>query len=247
VKAKGKSSFQDRKWLEQDWRSLEADVELFSHETNTAGLSTDGLRRRHQAMANEVIAKFSSSRLRTEFSSRSGEGMINFEHIVGSLCRGWLNDSPIDFCLETMGASVGNCFLLSSLSWILGWPTQPKVRLADVKFIVHPVNLKGSHWGVIIVGLQYDSTQRKVRVRTSMYEPLIDDDYHDEMETVWNGIEGDEKREPQEGIRGFVERWHKASMPESLLVVDPFEWIEVPQQPDFSSCGILVIAQVHNY
>lgn len=62
-----------------------------------------------------------------------------------------------------------------------------------------------------------------------------------------SGIEGDEHREPHEGIRGFVERWHKASMPESLLVVDPFEWIEVPQQPDFSSCGVLVIAQVHNY
>jgi hypothetical protein len=29
VKAKGKSWFQDRKWLEQDWRSLEADVEIF--------------------------------------------------------------------------------------------------------------------------------------------------------------------------------------------------------------------------
>jgi hypothetical protein len=67
-------------------------------------------------MTNEVIAKFSSSRLRTEVLSRSGEGMINFEHIVGSLCRGWLKFSPIDFCLETMGASVGNCFLLSSLS-----------------------------------------------------------------------------------------------------------------------------------
>lgn len=127
-------------------------MELFAQETNTARLSADSVRRRHQAMANEVIAKFSSSRLRTEFVARSGGGRINFEHIVGSLCRGWINDCPIDFCLETMGASVGNCFLLSSLSWIIGWPTQPKLRLADIKFIVHPVNLKGNHWGVIIVG-----------------------------------------------------------------------------------------------
>ena len=105
-----------------------------------------------------------------------------------------------------MGASVGSCFLLSSLCWSLGWPTQPKVRLEDFKFIVHPVNLKGSHWEVINVGLQYDCNQRKIRVRTSMYEPLINNDYYNEIETVWNGIEGDEEREPQEGFRGFVER-----------------------------------------
>ncbi|KAG7375381.1 26S proteasome non-ATPase regulatory subunit 11 [Phytophthora pseudosyringae] len=250
VKAKGKSWFQDRKWLEQDWRKLDSDVDIFANETNTAEISADGVRDRHQAMANEVIAKFTSSRLRTEFVTLSGGGIISFEHIVGSLCRGWLNDSPIDFCLDTIGAAVGNYIGLSSLSWALGWPRTPKSRLADIKFIVHPVNLRANHWGVIIACLKYDKAQQKLRVYTYMYEPLIDDDYHEEMETVWDGIakvEGGEERDEREGLRGFVERWHEESMPESLLVVDPIEWVEVPQQPDFACCGIMVVAQVHNY
>ncbi|KAG7375572.1 26S proteasome non-ATPase regulatory subunit 11 [Phytophthora pseudosyringae] len=270
VKAKGKSWFQDRKWLEQDWRKIDSDVDIFAIETNSAEISADSVRDRHQAMANEVIAKFTSSRLRTEFVTLSGGGIISFEHIAGSLCRGWLNDSPIDFCLDTIGAAVGNYIGLSSLSWALGWPRTPKSRLADIKLIVcarqiqgsparlqavrdlyvHPVNIRANHWGFIIACLKYDKAQQKLRVHTYMYEPLIDDDYHEEMETVWDGIakvEGGEERKEREGLRGLVERWHEELMPESLLVMDRIEWVEVSQQPDFACCGIMVVAQVHNY
>ncbi|KAG2780338.1 hypothetical protein PC111_g24584 [Phytophthora cactorum] len=42
---------------------------------------------------------------------------INFENVVSGLCRRWLNDSPIDFCLTTIAESVGKCYALSALSW----------------------------------------------------------------------------------------------------------------------------------
>ncbi|EGZ21225.1 hypothetical protein PHYSODRAFT_494041 [Phytophthora sojae] len=57
----------------------------------------------------EIISKFTSSRLRTEFVTLSNKVLISFDNIVGGICRGWLNDSPVDFCLETLARSVGKC------------------------------------------------------------------------------------------------------------------------------------------
>ncbi|KAF4139237.1 hypothetical protein GN958_ATG11597 [Phytophthora infestans] len=36
-------------------------------------------------------------------------------------------------------------------------------------------------------------------------------------------------------------------MVERKLIIDPIEWIEAQQQPDGASCGVLVVAQAHNY
>ncbi|KAE9109942.1 hypothetical protein PF010_g11350 [Phytophthora fragariae] len=83
-----------------------------------------------------------------------------------------------------------------------------------------------------------------------MYEPIIDDAYHKNMEEVRNGIpkgENDEESQGKKGLGGFIERWHKVSMPSSKLRIDPIEWVERPQQPDGASCGVLVVAQVRNY
>ncbi|KAG3023774.1 hypothetical protein PC128_g12310 [Phytophthora cactorum] len=98
IKTKIQVWFEDRKWLEQDWRKVSSNVSLFTEETNTwvceemlSVIATD-----------EVIAKFTSSRLRTEFATLSGKGTISFENIFGGLCRGWLNDSHVDFCLKNL-------------------------------------------------------------------------------------------------------------------------------------------------
>ncbi|KAF1782529.1 hypothetical protein GQ600_2779 [Phytophthora cactorum] len=83
-----------------------------------------------------------------------------------------------------------------------------------------------------------------------MYEPLIDEEYREDMEVVWEGIpknEDDEESEEKEGLRGFVERWHEVTMPSTKLIIDPIEWVETPQQPGSSSCGVLVVAQAYNY
>lgn len=107
IKSKGRSWFEDRKWLEQDWRNSTQMWIFFAEETDTAGISADAVRGRHRVLSNEVISMFTSSRLRTEFATLSGKAQISFDNIVGGLCRGWLNGSPIDFSLETLGASVG--------------------------------------------------------------------------------------------------------------------------------------------
>lgn len=248
IKAKGRAWFKDRKWLEQDWRKVKSDVDLFARQANICGLSANDVCDRHQALANEVISKFAFSRLRTEFRTRSGQGLISFENIVGGVCRGWLNDSPIDFCLETMISSVEGAFGLSSLTWAMGWPTTPRTSIGEVKFIVNPVNLKANHWGIIIISLK--TTKNMTRLHVYMYEPLIDEGYRSDLEKVWVGIpknQNDESSEEREGLRGFVLRWHKASMVERKMIIDPIEWIETPQQPDGSSCGVLVVAQAHNY
>ncbi|ETM32925.1 hypothetical protein L914_19779 [Phytophthora nicotianae] len=88
IKTKGHMWFEDRKWLEQNWLKIPSNVSLFARETRTQGLSADAVCNRHKALANEVIAKFASSRLLTEFMALSGNRTITFENILGGLCRG---------------------------------------------------------------------------------------------------------------------------------------------------------------
>ncbi|GMF43238.1 unnamed protein product [Phytophthora fragariaefolia] len=242
---------EDRKWLQQDWRRVFSDVSIFAKETSTDFISTDAIPARHWVLANEAISKFASSRMLTEFATVSGKGMITFENVVGGLCRGWLNDSHVAFCLETIAASAGNCYVLSSLMWVCGWPSLPNTSLRETKFIVHPVNIASNHWGVIMIRLSLTGNEKKIlRVHVYMYEALISDDYRKEMENVREGQPKNDNGKNlggKEGLRGFVERCHKASASNVTLCIDPVEWLEPPQQPDATSCGVLVVAQVHNY
>ncbi|KAG6963148.1 hypothetical protein JG687_00006736, partial [Phytophthora cactorum] len=142
------------------------------------------------------------------------------------------------------------CYVLSALLWVSGWLRTPKKSLLDIKFIAHPVNLNGNLWGIIIVRLSYIESAEMMKVHVYMYEPLIDDEYHGEMETVWEGMQqkdDDAERQGKEGLRGFVERWHQASIPKSKLVINSIEWVEAPEQPDSASCCVLVVAQAHHY
>lgn len=243
VKSTVRKWFEDRKWLEQDWRKVESDVKFFGAETATAGLSASAIRERHRFMANEVISKFASTHFSCEFVPLSGNCVVSFENIVGGLCTGWLNDSPIDFCLSHLACVTEQCYTLTSLTWSVGWPKVPKAPIAATKFIIHPVNLSDSHWAVIIVHLQYIDATDTLRVNVYMYEPLIDEGYRDAVETVWEGI----KKLVKEGLSSFVARWCQATAPNTTLRVAPIEWIETPQQPDTNSCGVLVVAQAYSY
>ncbi|ETO80505.1 hypothetical protein F444_05007 [Phytophthora nicotianae P1976] len=136
IKTKGHVWFEDRKWLEQNWLKIPSNVSLFARETRTQGLSADAVCNRHKALANEND---------------------HFREHFGRAVSGWLNDSHIDFCLRTLGSVVGNCYAISSLLWIVGWPSIPKAAVARTKFILHAVNLDSSHWGIIMVHLQATS------------------------------------------------------------------------------------------
>ncbi|KAF1785280.1 hypothetical protein GQ600_9055 [Phytophthora cactorum] len=201
----------------EDWRKVSSNVSLFAEETNTLGLQGDAVCDRHRVLANEVIAKFTSSRLRTEFATLPGKGTISFENILGGLCRVWLNDSHVDFCLETLGESVGSCYVLSSLMWAVGWPSTPRKSLADITSILHPVSLDSSHWGII----RLQTTAKALRVHIYMYEPLIDGCYYDQMHLVWEGIpkdKNDPNSQEKEGLRGFLRGGTKLQWPTSSLL-----------------------------
>ncbi|KAK1929226.1 Zinc finger SWIM domain-containing protein 3 [Phytophthora citrophthora] len=99
------------------------------------------------------------------------------------------------------------------------------------------ISLSGSQWGIIIIQLELSGGQ--LHVRPHMYEPLIIDCYHEEMETIWNGVK-------REGLRGFIDRWHKSSNPGSKMNVDPVTGVDARQQPDNSSCGVLIVAHAHS-
>ncbi|ETO61406.1 hypothetical protein F444_20582 [Phytophthora nicotianae P1976] len=109
--------------------------------------------------------------------------------------------------------------------------------------------MKASNWGIIVIRLTYVDTPTKIlRVQVYMYEPLIDEEYHDDLEVVWVGVAKDDEKNitEKEGIRGFLERWHAATADNVPLIINPVEWIKAPQQPDGSSCGVLVVAQAHS-
>ncbi|GMF18819.1 unnamed protein product [Phytophthora lilii] len=185
-------------------------------------------------------------RLRTEFVTLSNKAMVSFDNIVGGICRGWVNDGAIDFCLESIAASVGQCLMLSTRMGAIRWPKTPEAKTTETRFIVHPVNLSESHRGIIIVNLTYVHITNTLRIHVYMYEPLVDESYRAGIEEVWEGTEGDEEKDKKEGLIKFVQRWHKASEPNGQLVFDATEWGEAPQQPDYASCEVLIVAQAYD-
>ncbi|ETN23544.1 hypothetical protein PPTG_00124 [Phytophthora nicotianae INRA-310] len=207
VKTKVRQWFEDRKWLEQDWRKIASDVDFLAVETGTSGLSSDAVRDRHWVIANEVISKFALIRLSAEFVTPSRGCFITFENAVGGLCKCWMNNSRIDFCFEVIGSTADKCYVLSSHTTSTGWPKTPKKLITNTKFITQPVNLKRSHWGVVITTLHYMESADTVQVHPYLYEPLIDEKYHDEMEEVWKGINDQDDKVVMEGLRDFVTRW----------------------------------------
>ncbi|KAL3656714.1 hypothetical protein V7S43_018378 [Phytophthora oleae] len=107
VKAKAKSWVEDRKWLEGNWTKLDSVIDLFAKETKTWSVTREAVRNRHQTLANEVISKFTACRLRSEFATRCEKVTVRFEEMIGSVCRGWLTDSSIEFCFSDIAASTG--------------------------------------------------------------------------------------------------------------------------------------------
>ncbi|KAJ8542584.1 hypothetical protein ON010_g12229 [Phytophthora cinnamomi] len=175
----------DRKWLEQNWRKVPSVVGLFAQETSTCGKMPNAIQDRHRELANEIIGKFTSSRLRSEFVTQSGNGLIMFDNIVGGIGTGWLNDSCIDFCLEAMATPERNCYVLSLLTGAVGWPKTPKESLGNFKFIVHtdsmpnvkmvvdpiewvesPEQPDATSCGAMIVALAYNFITGKMDIQT---------------------------------------------------------------------------------
>lgn len=137
----------DQTGLDENWLS----GELFCVGIKTAGLAPQADRVRHKDIANEIISKFASSPLRAAFATRSNTLWLGFDNIIGALCRGWLSDCAVDFCLEAIAWSIGQTLMLSALFGVVGWPTIPKTPILETNFTVHSVNLNANHWRLIRV------------------------------------------------------------------------------------------------
>ncbi|KAG1703860.1 hypothetical protein DVH05_006869 [Phytophthora capsici] len=51
---------------------------------------------------------------------------------------------------------------LTSHYWDLGWPKNPSTPLVEYEYVINPVNMKGNHWGIIIIQLSYVDTPKKL-------------------------------------------------------------------------------------
>ncbi|OWZ16723.1 hypothetical protein PHMEG_0009448 [Phytophthora megakarya] len=187
-------------------------------------------------MANEVISKFATTKFSREFGIPSGKCVVSFDNTVGALCRGWLNYTPVDFCTKLLHGVEG-CYVTTNLATAIWLPSTPKIPLSATKFIIHPVNLHRNHWGVIIAWVQYVSSSNKLSIRCYLYEPLIDEGYHADMEKAWGGL-----YDKKGGVN-----WCDATDPNVQLQYDPVEWVETPHQPDYARSGVMVVAQAYAF
>ncbi|ETN22934.1 hypothetical protein PPTG_02670 [Phytophthora nicotianae INRA-310] len=131
------------------------------------------------------------------------------------------------------------CYMLAPFTSTNAWTKPPVIPITATKFIIQPINQKESRWGIIVLALRYAGN--------TDIEPFIDEECHEDMEDVWKGSEDHEKRLAMEDLHAFAKQWCQASTPAIKLSIGPITWVEVPQQPDFASCGVFVMAQVYSY
>ncbi|POM76185.1 LOW QUALITY PROTEIN: Hypothetical protein PHPALM_6605 [Phytophthora palmivora] len=136
------------------------------------------------------------------------------------------------------------CYVLSSLTSVVEWPSTPKTPITATKIILHPVNLKANHWSIIITKLRYNEAAHELRVHIFMYEPLIDEEYREDMEMESNGITNMTGELVKEGLRGFVERWCQKSSPNIKLHIYPIEWVNAPQLPDVKRLEFVLMDKI---
>ncbi|OWY99847.1 hypothetical protein PHMEG_00029078 [Phytophthora megakarya] len=94
-----------------------------------------------------------------------------------------------------------------------------------------------------------DARMKLVKVPVCMYEHLVDEWCHPGMNTVWEGVPkdlNDKNSNEREGLRSWLQRWHKESMLECNFDISKAEWVKWPHQPDAASCGVLIVTHTYN-
>ncbi|ETN11625.1 hypothetical protein PPTG_22600 [Phytophthora nicotianae INRA-310] len=78
----------------------------------------------HEALANDVLTKYSGLSLVTVLKTKSGSSFVKFSDIAGGIPREvMVNDSIIDMGIKMIADSVKGCVALSSL---MIWPSALK-------------------------------------------------------------------------------------------------------------------------
>ncbi|GMF20553.1 unnamed protein product [Phytophthora fragariaefolia] len=108
--------------VKQELRFVQAHhVEPFSLETKTNGLLHSEAAKVHEALADDVVKKYSMLSLMTELKTKSGRSLVKFRDVVSGVLRcGMLNDAAIDMGVTMIAESVQGCVAFSSLSMVVG-------------------------------------------------------------------------------------------------------------------------------
>ncbi|OWZ14875.1 hypothetical protein PHMEG_00011575 [Phytophthora megakarya] len=225
----------DMMWLQTTkWGEISAHPELFDDETCTAPLIPHFVPTRHQQIADEIIKILQSVCLSSTFRLSRGECTVVVEKMVGMVARDrMLSDTIIDLCVRCICQSVGNSYALDSYSVMMGCPSHPDTEIKYYNYVVLPVHLSNIHWGVIIVDISY--RMDPPTITPYFYEPLCSANYTETMEYAYDTA-----------VAEFLKNWHNASMlGESYPTTEKSVWLTSPKQPDGTSCGVLIIAQIY--
>ncbi|POM80561.1 Hypothetical protein PHPALM_1582 [Phytophthora palmivora] len=226
----------DLNWLESTkWSEICAHPELFDEETDCAGIMPDLVSANHQQLAHDIVNVLSKACMSSTFGLPSGDGMVTVENLVGMVARDrMLSDVILNFGIRCICDSIGSCYALDTFAPIIVLLSSGPTGITTYNDMVTPAQLNNIHWVVIIVDLAYQTGAPTVT--PYFYEPMCSTAYNSTMESVYKCT-----------VTGFLKSWHDISMPgEPYPVVRNGRWIDGPKQPDGTSCGVLVIAQVYS-
>ncbi|KAG1712964.1 hypothetical protein DVH05_000694 [Phytophthora capsici] len=226
----------DMAWLNSSaWERMLVTPELFDEETGSDELMSSEAGTKCQELAAEASRVLGNSSLKSMFRPSTGPNTVKVETLVGMLARDkWLNDAVIGFSIRCICNKLRDCYALDSLSPTMGYGKLPDERIANFNYVVLPVNLDHNHWGIIIIRLNYRLTTPSMT--PYYYEPLCKTHYRPAIEDIYGST-----------VIPFLRDWHTGTVPSSEYpVVESGVWIEAPQQPDESSCGVLIIAHAYD-
>ncbi|KAE9345624.1 hypothetical protein PF008_g8655 [Phytophthora fragariae] len=226
---------EDVDWLmSTKWDEMTVNPELFDVETDSDELTDDTTGAKHAALANEVLKQLEGASLSSIFRLESGEGTVKLDKMVGMLARKeMLSDTIIDFAIRCICDALGDCYALDTYAATFRCPDPPQTRISSMHYVVSPVHLSNIRWGVIIVSITYQT--EPPAITPYFYEPLCDSRYRATMEDTY-----------EETVAPFLLCWHEKTMTGvEYPVVENGVWLDAPRQPDGTSCGVMVIAQVY--
>ncbi|EGZ25657.1 hypothetical protein PHYSODRAFT_484016 [Phytophthora sojae] len=206
--------------------------ELFDVETDSDELTDDTTGAKHVALANEVLEQLEGASPSSTFRLASGAGTVKLDRLVGMLARKeMLSDTIIDFAVRCICDALGDCYALDTYAATFCCPDPPQTRISNMHYVVLPVYLSNIHWGVIIYQYQAEPPS----ITPYFYEPLCDPQYRATIEDTY-----------EETVAPFLLGWHeKTLIGVDYYVVENGVWLDAPRQPDGTSCGVMVIAQVY--
>jgi hypothetical protein len=155
---------------------------------------------------------------------------------VGRRC--WLNDTVVNFVLETIAADLAkDVIVVNSLACTLRNAFVPIHPIQTVRLLVFPVLLGKCHWSLIMVEFRWIGAKSHATVM--FYDPMDDVAYERQLLEVWSAW-------CLPNLKTWFERDRSAPEPD-VLQTAVTKVLNTPKQGDGSSCGVFCVAQAYDY